>query len=289
MTLFIRRFSFIFLSLSVFIITGCASKGVADQQIAEQTNTQANTTSVQDDYSDPRDPLESVNRVVWDFNWDILDKYLLRPAAKTYVTVLPGFARKGLSNAVENLSEPANMLNNLLQGKIGPSIDSFSRFVINSTVGVVGLFDVAGSMGLQRQEEEFGETLGKWGVGTGPFLMVPARGPSDPRSFTGDIVDNLYFPMTLMTGNLNVLRFTVSALEARAQLLGQEGQIENARDPYEQVKNIYFQNLAFRVTDGQNLNSQPEEDTEEFDEFEALFDDVDLESEPLENDTNNNQ
>ncbi|MFC3203759.1 VacJ family lipoprotein [Alteromonas oceani] len=279
MTLSMRRFSLFLLFSGALFLSGCASNN-AEQQA--QANSPANSASTSPDYSDPRDPLESVNRVVWDFNWEILDKYLLRPAATTYVTVVPGFARTGLSNAVENLAEPANMLNNLLQGKVGPSFDSFTRFVINSTVGVAGFFDVAGAMGLQRQEEEFGETLGKWGVGSGPFLMLPARGPSDPRSFTGDIVDNLYFPMTLMTGNLNVLRFTVGALEARAQLLGQEGQIENARDPYEQVKNIYFQNLEFRVTDGKNLDAQPdEEEAEEFDEFEALFDDVDLESEPL--------
>ena len=270
-----RRFSIFLLFSGALFLSGCASNN-AEQQA------QANSASAPSDYSDPRDPLESVNRVVWDFNWEILDKYLLRPAATTYVTVVPGFARTGLSNAVENLAEPANMLNNLLQGKVGPSFDSFTRFVINSTVGVAGFFDVAGAMGLQRQEEEFGETLGKWGVGSGPFLMMPGLGPTDPRSFSGELVDNLYFPMTLMTGNLNVLRFTIGALEARAQLLGQEGQIENARDPYEQVKNIYFQNLEFRVTDGKNLDAQPdEEEAEEFDEFEALFDDVDLESEPL--------
>ena len=285
MTLYLRRFSLILFSLGTFILSGCASKNAAEQQASAQ----ANDNPVVEEYSDPRDPLESVNRAVWYFNWDILDAYLLRPAAKAYVTVVPGFARTGLSNAVENLSEPANMLNNLLQGKIGPSFDSFTRFVINSTVGVVGIFDVAGSMGLQRQEEEFGETLGAWGVGTGPFLMVPARGPSDPRSFTGDVVDNLYFPMTLMTGNLNVLRFTIGALEARAQLLGQEGQIENAVDPYEQVKNIYFQNLEFRVTDGKSIETQPDEaEAEQFDEFESLFDDVDLEGDPLSDEQDEN-
>ena len=279
MTLSMRRFSLFLLFSGALFLSGCASNN-AEQQA--QANAPVNSASTSSDYSDPRDPLESVNRVVWDFNWEILDKYLLRPAATTYVTVVPGFARTGLSNAVENLAEPANMLNNLLQGKVGPSFDSFTRFVINSTVGVAGFFDVAGAMGLQRQEEEFGETLGKWGVGSGPFLMMPGLGPTDPRSFSGELVDNLYFPMTLMTGNLNVLRFTIGALEARAQLLGQEGQIENARDPYEQVKNIYFQNLEFRVTDGKNLDAQPdEEEAEEFDEFEALFDDVDLESEPL--------
>ncbi|GGF74812.1 MlaA family lipoprotein [Alteromonas lipolytica] len=283
MTLSLRRFSLFIFSISVLLLSGCASKDAADEQAQAKTN-----QPVVQDYSDPRDPLESVNRVVWDFNWDILDKYLLRPAAKTYVAVMPGFARTGLSNAVENLSEPANMLNNLLQGKIGPSFDSFTRFIINSTVGVVGIFDVAGAMGLERQEEEFGETLGSWGVGTGPFVMLPAAGPSDPRSLVGEYVDNLYFPMTIMTGNLNVIRFTVRALEARAQLLGQEGQIEDAVDPYEQVKNIYFQNLEFRVTDGKSIETQPDEaEAEQFDEFESLFDDVDLESDSL-SDTDNN-
>lgn len=276
MTKLIRRRAGIFLFLGLAFLSGCASQN-ASQQAQAQNNAE---------YSDPRDPLEPLNRVAWDFNWEILDKYLLRPVTKAYVTVMPGFARKGLSNAVENLSEPGYMVNNLLQGKIGPSFDSFTRFVINSTVGIVGIFDVAGAMGLQRQEEEFGEVLGVWGVDTGPFLMIPARGPSDARSFTGDVVDNLYYPLSMMTGNLNVLRFTVGALEARAQLMGQEGQIENAVDGYEQVKNIYFQNLEFRVTDGKSVEQVPEDiNSEEFEEFESLFEDIDLESEPLDSES----
>ncbi|MDC8832670.1 MlaA family lipoprotein [Alteromonas gilva] len=273
MTIFTRRLAFVIFSIGLSVLTGCASNSAKEQA-------SANDAAQQTGYSDPRDPLEPVNRLVWDFNWEVLDKLLLRPVTKAYVTVVPGFARTGLSNAVENLAEPSYVVNNLLQGKIGPSFDSFTRFAINSTVGVVGLFDVAGAMGLQRQEEEFGEVLGKWGVGTGPFLMLPARGPNDPRTFTGDVVDNLYFPMTLMTGNLNVLRFTVGALESRAQLLGQEGQIENAVDDYQQVKNIYFQNLEFRVTDGKNLDSQPDEkESEDFEEFDSMFDDIDLDAE----------
>ncbi len=273
MTVFSRRLAFVIFSVGLSVLSGCASNTAQQQASASNTAEQANLT-------DPRDPLEPVNRLVWDFNWEVLDKFLLRPVTKAYVTVMPGFARTALFNAVENLAEPSNVVNNLLQGKLGPSFDSFTRFAINSTIGVVGLFDVAGAMGLQRQDEEFGEVLGKWGVGTGPFLMLPARGPNDPRTFTGDVVDNLYFPMNLMTGNLNVLRFTVGALESRAQLLGQEGQIENAVDDYQQVKNIYFQNLEFRVTDGKSLDAQPDEqESEDFEEFESMFDDIDLDAE----------
>lgn len=253
-------------------LSGCASPNAAQRaEQAEQV----------DSNSDPRDPFEPVNRLAWDFNWEILDKYLLRPAAQAYVTVVPGFARKGLSNVVENLSEPSYAVNNLLQGKLEPSVDSFTRFLLNSTIGVVGIFDVASAMGVPRQEEEFGEVLGVWGLDTGPFLMLPARGPTDARSFTGDVVDNLYFPMTLMTGNMNVFRFVIGGLESRAQLLGQEGQIENALDDYQHVKNIYFQNLEYRVSDGKNIEESEDTQTEEFDEFESLFDDIDLENEEL--------
>lgn len=262
--------------LSALIVCAALTGGCATKPSTEQTASTTNTTNTTQ--SDPRDPLEPINRVMWDLNWEVLDRFLLKPAATVYVTVMPGFARTGLSNAVENLSEPGNMVNNLLQGKVGPSFDSFTRFMINSTVGVVGLFDVAGAMGLQRQEEEFGEVLGVWGVGTGPFVMLPARGPTDARSFTGDVVDNLYFPLSVLTGNMNVARFTISALEGRAQLLGQEGQIENAVDDYEMVKNIYFQNLEFRVTDGKSVEEGPdEEQLEDFEEFESMFDDVNLE------------
>ncbi|MBU2977824.1 VacJ family lipoprotein [Alteromonas sp. C1M14] len=249
---------------SLAFLGGCASQ--PDVQQEEQTN--------QYD-GDPKDPFESVNRVSWDFNWEVLDQYLLRPVTVGYVTVMPQFARTGLVNATNNLEEPGNMMNNLFQGKVDEGLDSLARFVINSTVGLLGTIDVADKIGIPRERESFGEVLGVWGVETGPYLMIPAAGPNDPRSLTGDVVDNVYYPMAILDGTTTVIRFAVSILEGRASLLGQESQIEQSIDDYAFIKNAYFQNLEYRVTDGDSGNKDIEEDElDDFAEFESMLDDI---------------
>lgn len=252
---------------------GCASQQASQQ--AEQANTETQSTG------DPRDPLESVNRVMWDFNWEVLDAYLLRPITVGYVTVMPNFARKGLVNAAENIQEPANFLNNLLQGKVDDGMDSLARFVLNSTVGLFGTIDVASHIGIARKEEEFGETMGAWGVETGPYLMLPALGPNDPRSFSGNVVDGMVYPMAVIDGHFAIARYLVSILEGRAALMAQEQQLEQAVDDYAFVKNAYFENLAFKVTDGKSSDKAIEEEQlDDFAEFEAMleYQEVDTDS-----------
>ncbi len=231
----------------LLVLGGCASKQVADQQANGQ---QSNQQSVVD-YADPRDPLESVNRAMWDFNYEVLDEYLLRPATVAYVNVMPSFARTGLHNMALNLEEPSNTLNNLLQGKLDGTFTSLGRFLINSTIGLLGTIDVATEMGLTRQEEEFGEVLGVWGVDTGAYLMLPGMGPTDLRSGTGDIVDGAYFPLADLNFYTSFLRAGIKALEGRATLLEQEELLNSSLDPYAFVKDAYFQNLKFKATDGQ--------------------------------------
>ncbi|WP_334012643.1 MlaA family lipoprotein [Alteromonas sp. S167] len=267
------------LLIVISLLGGCASNNAqqqASQNVASQELTANEQAAV--DTSDPRDPLESVNRVVWDFNWEVLDAYILRPVTVAYVSVMPQFARTGLLNAAQNLEEPANLTNNLLQGKVDDGLDSLARFLINSTVGLLGTIDVASKIGLDRKEEQFGETLGVWGVDTGPFLMLPFLGPSDPRSFTGDYVDGFAFPMTLIDGGLNFARLGISLLETRAQLLDQEAQIEQAVDDYAFLKNAYFERLEFRVTDGRSGDKVIEEEQlDDFADFEAMLEGTDFE------------
>lgn len=254
------------LILMTTVLSGCASQ---QAQRVEQGNGELYQ-------GDPKDPLEPVNRVVWDFNWEVLDQYVLRPVTIGYVTVMPQFARTGLVNAANNLEEPGNMFNNFFQGKIDAGLDSLARFVINSTVGLLGTIDVAGKMGIEQKRENFGEVLGSWGVETGPFLMLPALGPNDPRSLGGRFVDNVYYPMAILDGTTNVVRFTVNILEGRAALIDQETQLEQAIDDYTFVKNAYFQNLEFRVTDGKSGDSViEEEELDDFSEFESMLDDID--------------
>ncbi len=250
----------------MLIIGGCANSNTA-RQADEVVNTNNDQSQ-----SDPRDPIEPINRVIWDFNWKFLDRYLVRPATITYTTIMPKFARTGLLNAARNLEEPGNVVNNALQGKGGDSLDSLARFTINSTLGLAGLIDIADKMGLSRQDEDFDEVLGVWGVPNGPFVMTPALGPNDLRGIAGDTVDNFYYPLTLLDGSTAIIRTVVVALETRATLILQEDQLLQSPDDYAFVKNAYFQNKAFQVSDG-NLED-PEIDDEQlddFDEFEAFL------------------
>ena len=263
------------LIIATSFLGGCASNSAQEQADVARTNSAAVDTS------DPRDPFEPVNRKLWDFNWDVLDAYILRPVTVTYVTVMPQAARTGLVNITDNLQEPANFLNNMFQGKVDDGLDSLARFLINTTVGLVGTFDVASKIGIERKEEQFGETLAVWGLDTGPFLMLPFLGPSDPRSFTGDYVDGFAFPMSLLEGSVNRARIGISVLETRAQLLDQEAQLEQSIDDYAFVKNAYFENLEFRVTDGKSGDKAiDDEQLDDFADFEAMleggdFDDYD--------------
>ena len=243
--------------LSVLILGGCASRQAVDQQ-AEHSG-------------DPRDPIENVNRAMWDFNYDVLDEYILRPATVVYVDYMPGFARTGLLNMATNLEEPSNSVNNLLQGKVDGSLVSLGRFVINSTIGLLGAIDVATEMGLEVQEEEFGEVLGVYGVGTGAYLMVPAMGPNDLRSGVGQVVDSAYFPLADLNFYTSFLRAGIKALEGRAALIEQEKVLEQSLDPYAFVKNAYFQNLEFKVTDGKGKDDELSEEDEDIDD---LLDDL---------------
>lgn len=246
------------LATGLLLLGGCASQQTANEQ-AQQ-------------YADPKDPLESINRTMWDFNYEVLDEYLLRPTAVAYVDYMPQIARTGLLNMAENLEEPSNTLNNLLQWKLDGTFISLGRFLLNSTVGLLGLIDVASEIGLETQEEEFGEVLGKWGVGTGPYLMIPALGPSDIRSSVGDFVDTSYSPIDGLNFYLGFLRVGIKALEGRASVIQQEQQLNSSADPYAFVKSAYFQNLEFKVQDGKVEKSAEEEALE--DDIDAFLDDL---------------
>lgn len=247
------------------LIVGCASKQQADTQAAK-------VSSNGSAYSDARDPLESINRTLWDFNYDILDKYVLRPATVGYMTVVPKPARKGLVNMANNLNEPASFVNGSLQAKPDRAAISAGRFLVNSTLGLFGLFDVATAIGLQEQNEDFSQTLAVWGVGDGPFLMLPAMGPTTVRGTAGGVVDNLYFPLGLLNTPLSITRAVIGALDGREQLMSMENLLEESLDPYAFVKESYFQRAEFKIYDGKPpQQAEPEVDEDVFDD---LLDDL---------------
>jgi len=220
--------------LLTLMLAGCASKPVAEDPAQH----------------DPRDPIESVNRKTWTLNYEYLDPYLLRPATVGYMTVAPEPVRDGLANMVQNLDEPASFINAVLQGKPKSSAISAGRFLVNSTIGVLGFFDVASHFELPLQNEDFSQTLGVWGVGHGPYLMLPGMGPTTVRDTTGRVVDNLYFPLALLNTPLSIGRFVISALDAREQLMAQEKLLNDSFDPYSFVRNAYFQRQDFKQYDG---------------------------------------
>lgn len=204
------------------------------------------------DANDENDPLEGFNRAMFTFN-DKLDRYLLKPTAKGYRVVMPSFARSGVSNFFNNLGEPIVFVNNLLQGKFTSSLSDIGRFLTNSTIGIYGLFDVASHLGMTRHDEDFGQTLGAWGVGEGSYLVLPLFGPSSLRDGTGRIVDYFGYPPNYMeeTSTRDKL-FLMRAIDRRTQFLDAGDILEQAagQDPYVFVREYYRQSRRSLIYDG---------------------------------------
>ncbi|WP_236702504.1 VacJ family lipoprotein [Thalassomonas actiniarum] len=234
----------------------------------------SSTSAISD--GDSRDPLEPVNRPFWTFTWDYADKYVIKPTSEAYSDYTPTFLRSGLYNMALNLNEPSTIINNLLQLKFSEAASSTGRFVLNSTIGMLGFFDPASDFGWNREQEEFGEVLGKYGVGDGPYLVVPALGPSSVREEAGDFVDRYYWPLAVIDFWPNMLRSAVIGLEKRVALADQEQLIIESVDSYEFVKNAYFQNMNYKVHDG---NPPIVVDEEEEAEIEAFLDEFEDEIE----------
>ncbi|MDO6444343.1 VacJ family lipoprotein [Colwellia sp. 1_MG-2023] len=246
----------LFAALFLLVLTGCSS-----------------TPKVENSSTAPLDPLESINRPFWDFTWDYADKYVLKPTSQAYVEYVNEDVRTGLFNMAMNLNEPSSIINNLLQGKFSAAAKNTGRFVLNSTIGLLGIFDPASDFGWTREQEEFGEVLGVYGVGDGPYLVVPAMGPTSVREEVGDYVDRYYWPLAIIDFWPNLLRVGVIGLEQRAALADQEQLINDSVDSYEFVKNAYFQNMKYKVYDGNPPIEvdESEEDLEAFmDEFEEI-------------------
>jgi phospholipid-binding lipoprotein MlaA len=248
--------------LLIMLTSACTSN-------SKQQQAAADNGAVIQDFSDPRDPFETVNRELWDFNWNILDKYLLRPLAVGYSEYLPRPAQTGVRNFVTNLEEPGYALNSLFQGKLKKSGKAVGRFAINTTVGILGIFDVAKYIGLDQHKEDFGQTMAVAGIGNGPYAMIPGYGPTTARDLSGDFVDGMIFPLYLLSVPESIIKLGVKAIYTRADLLQQESMINSSTDSYIFVKEVYFQNQNFKIHDG----NPPLEEEEEFDD--AFLDEID--------------
>jgi len=197
------------------------------------------------------DPLEGMNRAFYQFN-DKLDIWILKPVAQAYNDYTPSPVRKGVSNFFGNLESPMVVTNDLLQGKVRQGVQDTMRFVFNSTFGIAGLLDVATPMQLERHEEDFGQTLGVWGVGEGWYLVLPFLGPATARDLPKLVVDTYLDPVYYMDDDeARWATYVVRTVNLRAQLLGASKVLEvGALDPYAFTRDAYLQRRLSQVYDG---------------------------------------
>lgn len=234
-----RRFPALLLLACLLGSAGCAS--TRSDTGADPTSPNASRGA--DERDTANDPLEGFNRAMYTFN-DKLDVYLLKPVAKGYRAVTPVPVRKGVSNFFSNLREPLVALNNALQGNFGAAASDLGRFVTNSTVGLLGLFDVGTRIGLEKHTEDFGQTLGVWGVAEGPYLVLPFFGPSGVRDGVGLIGDYAAHPVTYLEDeSIAWTLFALDVIDTRARYLDASDILEQAAgdDPYIFVREAYRQ------------------------------------------------
>jgi len=224
-------FKVMMVSLSVGGLVGCAS--------------------LPDDYRDPRDPWESYNRAMHQFNSDF-DKTIWKPVAQGYHYITPAPVDQGVTNFFNNMRDVTSMFNNLLQFKLSRAVSDAGRIMVNSTVGVLGLVDVASNLDMPSYKEDFGQTLGYWGVGPGPYFVIPVLGPSDLRDGIS-LVPDWYSQPTAHLKDSDI-RWTLAILygiDTRADLLGASKVLEEAAlDPYTFTRDAYLQKRRNDVHDG---------------------------------------
>ena len=201
---------------------------------------------------DPRDPLEPMNRAIHDFN-EGLDRMVMKPVAQGYQAVMPGFAETGVRNFFSNLGDVGILANDVLQFKLESSASDLMRLSVNSTFGLLGLLDIASEMGLHKHSEDFGQTLGRWGLSDGPYLVLPFFGASSFRDAAGLMVDLQYTDMLWYVDDIATRNqiWAVRAVSKRAELLEAKKAMDAAAlDPYEFMRDFYLEYRRNQVYDG---------------------------------------
>ncbi len=212
---------------------------------------------------DFNDPLEDTNRKIFDFN-QAVDRHVLVPVATAYRTVLPEPVRNSLRDFLTNLKEPLVFANDTLQGKFARAKDTVVRFVVNSTIGMGGLVDVAGRWGIPYHEQDLGVTFGVWGIPEGPYLVIPVLGPSNPRDLTGEVAQGFGDPWNILAADntllwVTFLRGGVDGIDQRARYLDTLADIERTSlDYYATIRSLYRQRRAALIrNDRKNLPPNP--------------------------------
>ncbi|HEY6483710.1 MAG TPA: VacJ family lipoprotein [Steroidobacteraceae bacterium] len=212
---------------------------------------------------DPADPFERLNRATFRFN-DVVDRHVTKPIAVGYVKVTPRVVRTGVSNFLDNLAYPVTIINDLLQLKLKLFAQDTGRLVMNTTLGVGGILDPASKAGLQKNDEDFGLTLGRWGAKPGPYVVIPLLGPSDVRDATGRVADLFMDPRHYMTNTtLEWSLWALDVVDTRARLLDTEKLISDVYDRYAFLRNAYLQRRQFLIRGEQSNSKQQQQQYEE--------------------------
>ncbi|UJF20174.1 MlaA family lipoprotein [Vibrio sp. SS-MA-C1-2] len=237
-----------YLVFLIILLTGCANKSAE---------------------SDVYDPIEPVNRAIWDVNYGYIDPYLYRPASVAYTEYVPSPARTGMSNFLSNLEEPTSVVSRLIMLQPDQAITHFSRFFINTTLGLGGLLDIATLLDIRIEQRDFSDAMGYYGVGNGAYVMLPLYGPLSVREGVGDTINGFISPMTFWQ---SVAKWGFEGLDSRAKLIPQEPMIESSTDSYIFIRDSYIQNQNYKASDGELDISDDVEDEMSLEDY---FDEID--------------
>mgnify|MGYP002525940833 FL=1 len=235
--------------LAMFVLANCASAPENDPEALAE-------------YQTINDPIEPANRTIFSFNL-FLDRALFRPVTAIYRTIAPETVSEFIHNFLQNLRTPVILANDLLQGEPSRGGTTTARFAINTTIGILGFGDPASSMGFEQHDEDFGQTLAVWGVGEGPYLMIPIFGPSNPRDAVGKIVDFFLDPVNWWARNEgldSVLwgRTVMTGIDTRDQLWDVLDDLEKSSiDFYASIRSLYRQRRNDEITNGKGLDDKP--------------------------------
>ncbi|MDO6460292.1 VacJ family lipoprotein [Granulosicoccaceae sp. 1_MG-2023] len=247
-----RLFRGLLSGAAALIISGCATTSAPNGEI--------------------HDPWMNYNRAVYNFN-DKLDRYALQPVAKGYRAVTPDFIETGIGNFFRNIDDVTVAINALLQGKITQAGQDTARLLVNSTLGLAGFIDVAGMMGLEKHDEDFGQTLGVWGVAEGPYFVIPFLGPATVRSAGGRVGDWYTDPLSYVKPTW--ARYGLVGgefIDIRAQLLDASGLLATTFDPYTFMRDAYISNRRSKVLDGRSPDDADYDDAPQDDYSDELDD-----------------
>lgn len=261
------------------VFLGCGLQAASAQPPAPAAGEGApfpQTASAMAGADDANDPLEPFNRGIFAFNL-FVDDYFLAPVAKGYLTVTPAPVRDRISNVLSTLREPRTAVNALLQGDLRKTGDALTRFMVNMTFGLGGLFDVAGACGVKTTSEDFGQTLAEWGVPAGPYLMLPLLGPSSPRDAAGTVTDSLALDpvgLAMSDPNLEGIWYTqtgVRVVDLRSRNLENIAALRRSSvDFYARIRSLYWQRVNNGLSEASESRQQDGAALDE--EFDSYFD-----------------